>query len=513
MYAIDFGTSNTVVSRWNSITRQAQTVALGRLSYQDPPNPSLIPSLVYVQGLGQIQCGQEVRDQGLDLPGDPRYFSGFKRGIGAKVQGFLPQVDGVGLTFEQVGAWFLGRLFQQLQAQGETPQQVVLTVPVNSFESYRQWLGTQVAGWQCDRVQLLDEPTAAALGYQAQDSQMVLVFDFGGGTLDLALIEPGKPEGFFLKWALKRRDQRPRTARVLAKAGRTLGGSDIDVWLAQALAEQWRIPRSYRLQRVAERIKIALSTADSHEEAYLDEENFTTYELSVTRAQLQELLTARGFFTQLDSCLTELLQQARCTRKDISKVLVVGGTSQIPSVQNWLRQSFQPDQLCLDKPFEAVAHGALQLVQGVAVQDYLYHSYGIRYWDHRQSRHSWQPLVKQGTPYPCVPVELVLGASVSNQPSIELVIGELAEQGADTEVYFDGSRLVTRQGSGLNVQVRPLNDTDRGRTIVLDPPGFPGLDRVRVSFWVDDQRTLRVTVLDLQTNRPLAQDQAVIELQ
>lgn len=503
MYAVDFGTSNTVVCRWNPVTQQAQTLSLDALSFQAPPNPSLIPSLVYVDSWQTQYCGQQVRDRGLDIPGDPRFFSGFKRGIGASVQGFLPQVEGKPLSFEQVGSWFLQRIFQALE---ETPSQVILTVPVNSFEVYRQWLGTQVAHWGCQQVQLLDEPTAAALGYQAQDARMVLVFDFGGGTLDLCLMEPGKPQGFSL-WGFQKKDQRPRTARVLAKSGRTLGGTDVDQWLAQALAQQHQIPRNYRLQRVAEKIKIALSNHETHTEAYLDEETFTTYELTVSRSQLHRLLEERGFFKQLDSCLAEVLQPAQLSLKQIPKVVVVGGTSQMIAVRAWLEQNFTPGQLALGQPFEAVAHGALQLAQGTTVQDYLYHGYGVRYWDHRLARHQWQPLIPQGTPYPSAPLELILGASVSNQPSIELIMGELGEKGASTEVYFDGQRFVTRQGSGL---AQPLNQNP---TLArLDPPGAPGFDRIRATFRVDEQRTLRVSVQDLLTKQMLSQDQAVIEL-
>ncbi|WP_218081810.1 Hsp70 family protein [Anthocerotibacter panamensis] len=520
MYALDFGTSNTVVSRWNPVTKQPETLTLGPLSHQDLPDPPLVPSLVYVQGLDRVLCGQEVLDQGLDLPGDPRFFSGFKRGIGAQIQGFLPQVDGVRLSFEQVGTWFLERLFRQLQLQGEQVEDLVLTVPVNSFECYRQWLGTQVTDWQCNRVQLVDEPTAAALGYQAGDSRLALVFDFGGGTLDLSLVEPGKPVGFLMKWGavlVNKRDQHPQTARVIAKAGRTLGGGDIDLWLAQALAQQGQIPRSYRLQKLAERIKIRLSMVERHQEPFLDEEQFVTYELGCTRAQLRDLLTERGFFGQLDGALADLLQQARqqgIGLADIPRVIVVGGTSRMPLVQEWLAQQFTPQQLCLDKPFEAVAQGALFLSRGLELKDYLYHSYGIRYWDHRQSRHNWQPIFKRGTPYPSPVYDLVLGASISNQPSIELIVGELEESRETREVYFDGNTLVTRLGATAESGVRPLNDSDGGRTIArLDPPGFPGADRIKVSFQVDGQRTLRVTVQDLLTKQTLAQNQAVIELQ
>jgi molecular chaperone DnaK (HSP70) len=156
----------------------------------------------------------------------------------------------------------------------------------------------------------------------------------------------------------------------------------------------------------------------------------------------------------------------------------------------------------------------LQLSQGIDLKDFLYHGYGIRYWDRRQNRHSWHPLIKAGQPYPMEnPVELVLGASLENQPSIELIIGELGAETVQTEVYFDGDRLVTRNLTSSQSQVQALNDKDGSRSIAeLDPPGVPGNDRIKVQFQVDRDRFLRITVDDLLTSRTLVEDQAVVQL-
>ena len=82
-----------------------------------------------------------MRDRGLDGGNDPRFFRGFKRGIGTKIQGFLPELDGKVISFEQVGNWYLSSLIQQLQQENQTEiESLILTVPVDSFESYRQWL-------------------------------------------------------------------------------------------------------------------------------------------------------------------------------------------------------------------------------------------------------------------------------------------------------------------------------------------------------------------------------------
>ncbi|MGB5975293.1 MAG: Hsp70 family protein, partial [Nodosilinea sp.] len=183
-------------------------------------------------------------------------------------------------------------------------------------------------------------------------------------------------------------------------------------------------------------------------------------------------------------------------------------------VQRWVRERFAPGKVRCDRPFEAVAQGALQIAQGLAVEDFLYHSYGIRFWDRRHNRHGWHSILPQGQPYPmAAPVELTLGASVEKQPSIELVIGELGAASTQTEVYFENGQLVTRQMGGDAPSVQPLNDREGARTIArLDPPGFPGSDRVQVMFQVDRDRQLRITVEDILTGNKLMDNEAVVRL-
>ncbi|MDY7013965.1 MAG: Hsp70 family protein, partial [Cyanobacteriota bacterium] len=124
------------------------------------------------------------------------------------------------------------------------------------------------------------------------------------------------------------------------------------------------------------------------------------------------------------------------------------------------------------------------------------------------------PIIKAGQPYPTsAPVELVLGASIENQPQIELIIGELGAETGATEVYFDGDRLVTRSLSTGETAVQPLNDKDGARTIAqLQPPGTPGSDRVKLQFSVDEKRFLRLSVEDLLTQELLMSDRLVAQL-
>jgi molecular chaperone DnaK (HSP70) len=536
--AIDFGTSNTVISRWNAATQQAETVTLPGLSLVGGMNPPLIPSLVYVENCNtdlpqatlrdRVLLGQMVRDRGLDLKGDNRFFRGFKRGIGVDIQGFLPELDGVSMTFELVGELFLSEIIKQLQQSlPEVGESLVLTVPVDSFEVYRRWLTGVCETLPVDRIRLLDEPTAAALGYGMTTAETLLVVDFGGGTLDLSLVQLTKqvqqgktPLGFLLKWgekAVESSTQTPQLARVIAKAGQNLGGTDIDNWVAQDLALAQGLTTSTLITRLAEKIKIQLSLQTTATEVYFDDRTFDSYEFSLTRDRFEEILKSHQFFDRLDESMVQVLQQARrqgIETNNIDGVLLVGGTVQIPAVQTWVRQYFDDSKIRQSKPFEAIAHGALQLLQGIEIQDFLYHSYGVRYWDRRQNAHNWHPIIQQGQAYPMSePVELILGSSRENQPSIELIIGELGATTGGTEVYFDGDRLITRCLTGGVKDIRALNDRDGAKSIAkLEPAGYPGSDRIKVQFNVDRDRQLRITVKDLLTNQTLLVDRVVAEL-
>ena len=534
MLAIDFGTSNTVVAQLQEDT--ATVLRLPDICRRETENPPTIPSQVYVEDAqtGRVVVGQAVSDRGLDVKSDPRYFRNFKRGIGVDVRGFVPELDGVEVTPELVGEWFLKAVVEATKSAlhpeiDVEAQSWVFTVPVDSFEAYRQWLSRIASALGVVQLQLLDEPTAAALDYGLLESQNFLVVDFGGGTLDLALIQPakvtgGRAWGTFVKWGgsrLKGTSKQSTTAKVLAKAAQTLGGADLDRWLAEAWCQQQNLHNNRLITRLAERVKIALSDRDSAQEVYFDDETFQSVELAATRSQFAQLLKHNKLFDRLNSALNQILLQAQqrgLGKPDIQAVVAVGGTCKIPIVRAWLEEQFGAEKVFAREPLEAIAKGALQLGLGLEVRDFLYHSYGIRYWNQQTNSHGWHPLIQAGLPYPLPePVELVLGASIENQPSIELVIGELGESDEAVEVYFSDGQLVTRQraqdGQPQSKTVQALNDRPDQQTIAqLQPAGQPGTDRLLLQFQVDDRRRLCVTVEDLLTNETLQQNQPIIEL-
>ncbi len=530
-YAIDFGTSNTVVARINE-NGAIETVKLADFSSIIADNPPLIPSFVYVQDAAkeQVLIGQEVCDRGLDLKstqGEPRFFKAFKRAIGSNVSMFVPEIDGREIEFELVGEWFLKRIIDCLP----DADSLIFTVPVDSFESYRNWLGTVCEKLTVNQVRILDEPTAAALGYGVKvGDETVLVVDFGGGTLDLSLVklafaqlqtestQPKSPLGFLLKWGDRTIENQPlpnnqssQTAKVLAKTGQNLGGIDIDNWIIDYFHLTLGLPKNSLVTRLAELVKIALSQSESATEVYFNDQTFESYDLTLTRSQLNQILEQHKFFINLDSALARIRQQATRQNIDldlIDAVLLVGGTSQIPAVKEWAARNFPIEKVKAHKPFEAIAHGAVS--QGWELKDFLYHSYGVRFWDKRYKKHNWHTIIKSGETYPLPkPVELTLGASVADQPSIELVIGELGE--TNVEVYFEDGRLVTRVLDIKQVAAQILNEKSKA-IARLDPLGQTGCDRIKVFFQVDEKRTLRITVLDLVTKQNLLADIPVVQL-
>ena len=520
-YAIDFGTSNTAIARWNAVTGAELVKLSGSLQSSQA---SLIPSLVYVEdaAAGKVIIGQEVRDRGLDLATDRRFFANFKRGIGTQVQGFLPELDGVKISFELIGEWFLRELIARVQQELGAIASLVLTVPVDSFESYRLWLTEVCQSLSIEQVSIIDEPTAAALGYDAVERQL-LVVDFGGGTIDLSLVRlasDSASKGYLLKWGqrlLGNSDAQPKnTAKVIAKVGANLGGSDLDNWLVDYFVATQSLDRSSLTTRLAERLKIKLSQTTEAKEVYFDDETLETYELSLDRDRLEQIFTQQGLIERLDSLLEQLLQQARRNNvaiNDIDAVLMVGGSIQIPLVRRWIESYFDEALMKNQQPFSAISLGALQAVQSVEVQDFLYHSYGIRYWNRKTKRHDWHPIIPQGQAYPMTqPKELILGASRPEQSSIELIIGELSTD-TTTEVFFDGDRLITRNITTQDSIVQPLNDSDTGRSIArLNPPGNPGSDRLKLFFSINSDRYLCITVEDLLTQESLLNNYIVAKL-
>jgi molecular chaperone DnaK (HSP70)/HEAT repeat protein len=525
--AIDFGTTNSVLARWNEGVGAAEILAIPGLSgdWQDDRRP-LVPSLLYVQDGrgGQVTVGQAVIDGGLDRQRSNRLFRGFKRGITAGPLLEPRLIDGASWTDQDAGRHFLRALLRGLPFPPCDIEQLAVTVPVTAFEGYAAWLDDALPPELAERIHLVDESTAAALGYAVtKPNEVVLVVDLGGGTLDIALVE--LPENRSKTGGLLRKlfgGMGQRAASVIAKAGASLGGSDVDQWLLAAVLERCGLSRRDLGQDYApllaacEEAKIDLSTAKETTVAF-EIGGGRRFSLPVTRTELERLMAGRGFFTGLRQAVDQAMSAAHrrgIYREDVRHVLLVGGVSLTPSVQQVLKDYFGDKAVRADRPFTAVAEGALQVAIGYGLEDHLAHSYGLRYLDTQTGDHAYDEVIPEGSRYPTrKPVEIVLGAAHPDQQAIEFVVGQI-ESGAVSTVevqYQDGQAVFVAQANQSEQRILPMN-TLKGTLVRLDPPGQPGEDRLRATFAVDERRRLRLTVVDLKTDQRLLRDAVVATL-
>ncbi len=527
--AIDLGTTNTVIARWVEPDGQPEILKIPEISTPEADDrPSLVPSLVYVKDgiAGTLVLGQAVRDHGLDSQKDNRLFRNFKRGIVSAPAPEPRTIDENTWGDREVGRGFVRDLIARLPYKQEDIEQLVLTAPVASFEGYLNWLNEVMDELGSDRIRIVDESTAAALGYAVtKPGAVVLVFDFGGGTLDLSLVqlpETREKTGGFLKRLLKS-NVNQHSARVIAKAGRIIGGSDVDQWILAEMLKRTglnikELGDDYpRLLTTCEMAKIALS-AEEQANIKFDAAG-KQHELVLTRTDLEALLETNGFFSSLRRVVDKVMHVARqrgIFKEDIHYVLMVGGTSLMPSVQRTLGQYFTNMAVRADKPFTAVAEGALQIAAGFGLEDYLVHSYGIRHLDPETDSHQYDEIIPMGSGYPTeVPVEVVLGAAHHQQQSIEFVIGEIDSDAVSMiEVqYENGQAVFVAQANESVQQIIPLNEQGSLKILAkLDPAGDPGEDRIKAEFSIDDRRRLRLTVTDLKTNKELLHDEVVVTL-
>jgi len=545
--AIDFGTTNSVVARWDTSTASAQTLDVKPLSTSTASGAFLIPTLLYVKDgrTGDVVIGQAVREQGLDRDLGNRLFRNFKRMLTVESTFDARLIDGAPWTEAQAGQIFLRRLLESLPYPAEEIEQLVITVPVAAFEAYVAWLNHAVTGLPAGKIRILDESTAAALGYAVvEPGATVLVIDFGGGSLDLSLVrlpEDRDRAGTNLHAVAKSTDG--AKARVIAKAGVNLGGSDIDQWLLQEVLRRAELsPESLgsgypALLSACEQAKIALSTLSETTLQFVAGEGEPIF-LPLTRAELEALMNEQGLFTALTQALEKVMglaAQKGAYREDIQHVLLVGGTSLVPSIQQTLdgyfraitqRQrkaitqmpawpatswSVENTSIHVERPFTAVVEGALQVSAGFQLADGLAHGYGLRYLD-TSGVHRFDEIIPMGSAYPTrKPVSVTLGASRPDQEVVELVIGQIdTEALAAAEVNFANGQAAVIAQSGVSAPKIVLLNAEQPLQVRLAPPGQPGQERLRADFSLDSLRRLRVSILDLKTRRTLINDTIVV---
>jgi molecular chaperone DnaK (HSP70) len=503
--AIDLGSTTTVVA-WQEQRGEPGLLALPPYSDGDP---CVVPSLLWLSHPGQTHplIGRQVIDAGLVDRADPGLCRDFKRSIGLD----SPPPATSWLTPEAAGALLLRRLWEALPP-GIQPSRLILTAPVEACGGYRRWLREVCASLEVPEIALVDEPTAAAIGSGLPPGSRVLVVDFGGGTLDLSLVALQGGEGRaapvaqLLRFAgrdLTRSGQRWRTARVLGKAGVSLGGRDIDRWIAAALSPE--APPTAELLGAAEALKCALS---EQEEALrivsTPDAAGEGRALRLSRAALDDLLEARGLRKVMLGLLEEMASAARREGLDLAHldaVLPVGGSSRLPWLRRLLRERLPAVPLRDERPVAAVALGALALTPGVRIQDVLSQGVCLRVWDQRSRGHRWHPLFVAGQPWPTPqPLELRLASGAPDQEELELVLGTPLAAERPEVVFAEGVPLIRPLEPGAP----PVRAWPQPPVLLpLSPPGSPGEDRLCLRFAINDRGELEMEGRDLLTGSSL----------
>jgi len=340
---IDLGTTNSCVA----VLENGEPVVI-----PNAEGSRTTPSVVAFSKEGERIVGQVAKRQAITNP--DRTVRSIKREMGSN---YKFTVDGKDYTPQQISAMILSKLKGDAEAYlGETVTDAVITVPAYFNDAQRQATkdAGKIAGLNVRRI--INEPTAAALAYgvDKEQSQKVMVFDLGGGTFDVSIIDMG--DGI---------------QEVLATAGNNrLGGDDFDQriidWMADAFKNENGVDlRSdkmalQRLKEAAEKAKIELSgmtqtqinlpfiTADATGPKHLD--------MTLTKAKFEEMTA-----DLVDACtgpVRQALRDANLQPSDLDKVLLVGGSTRMPAVQEAVKKIMGKEPFKGINPDECVAVGA-----------------------------------------------------------------------------------------------------------------------------------------------------------
>ncbi|UZD44312.1 molecular chaperone DnaK [Selenomonas sputigena] len=461
---IDLGTTNSVVS----VMEGGKPVVI-----TNPEGSRLTPSVVGFTKTGERLIGQLAKRQAVSNP--DRTIASIKRHMGEK--DYKVSIDGKDYTPPEISAMILQKLKADAEAYlGETVTQAVITVPAYFNDSQRQ--ATKDAGKIAglDVLRIVNEPTAASLAYGVDKGgeHTVLVFDLGGGTFDVSILELS--EGM---------------VEVKATSGDThLGGDDFDHavmnWMVEEFKKENGIDLSadkmsaQRLLEAAEKAKIELSsmmetpinlpfiTADATGPKHLD--------LKLTRAKFDEL--THDLVERTMGPTRQAMSDAGLSASDIDKVLLVGGSSRIPAVQEAIKGYFgkEPDRSV--NPDECVSIGAaiqagiiVGEVKDMLLLDVTPLSLGIETLGGVSTK-----LIERNTTIP-VRKSQVFSTAADNQPSVDIHV-------------LQGEREMAAGNKTL------------GRFELSDiPPAPRGVPRIEVAFDIDANGIVHVSAKDLGTGK------------
>ena len=460
---IDLGTTNSCVA----VIEGGEPVVI--------PNAEggrTTPSVVAFAKTGERMVGQVAKRQAITNP--DRTISSIKREMGSN---FKVKIDSKTYTPQEISAMILQKLKEDAEAYlGDKVVEAVITVPAYFTDAQRQATkdAGKIAGLEVKRI--INEPTAAALSYgiDKEHDQKVMVYDLGGGTFDVSVIEIG--DG---------------VQEVLSTAGNNrLGGDDFDdriiVWLADEFKKESGIDlRSdkmamQRLKEAAEKAKVELSgmttsqvnlpfiTADASGPKHFD--------MTLTRAKFNELTADLVEKTMVP--VRQALADSGLNLSEIDKVLMVGGSSRIPAVQDAVKAHMGKDPFKGINPDECVAIGAaLQAgvlggdVSGLLLLDVTPLSLGVETQGSVSTK-----IIERNTTIPAKKSQ-IFSTAADNQTSVEINI-------------LQGEREFARDNKSLGI-------------FHLDgiPAARRGIPQIEVTFNIDANGIVNVSAKELGTGK------------
>ena len=432
----------------------------------------LTPSVVGFTKNGERLVGQLAKRQAVSNP--ERTISSIKRHMGTK---YTVTIDGKDYTPEQISAMILEKMKGDAERYlGEKVTEAVITVPAYFNDSQRQATkdAGRIAGLDVKRI--INEPTAAALAYgiDKSDDKTVLVYDLGGGTFDVSILELG--DGVF---------------EVKSTTGDThLGGDDFDHrimdWMTDEFKKQNGIDLTgdkmamQRIREAAEKAKIELSsmmttninlpfiTAGANGPQHLD--------MDLTRAKFDSMTS--DLVDRTIQCVHTALSDAKMTVNDIDKILLVGGSSRIPAVQEAIKRVLGKEPAHGVNPDECVAVGAaIQAgvlagdVKDVLLLDVTPLSLGIETMGGVFTR-----IIDRNTTIPTSKKQ-IFSTATDNQPSVDIHVLQ-----GEREMAADNKTLGRFELSGI-------------------PAAPRGVPQIEVAFDIDANGIVNVSAKDLGTGK------------
>lgn len=456
---IDLGTTNSVMAYfWGDKPKIIPNAEMENLT----------PSVVFLSEDNIPLVGEVARKAASSYP--ERTILSIKRMMGSDDK---VKVNGKSFSPQEISSFILSKLKRDAEKfLGHKVEKAVITVPAYFNEVQRQatYEAGVLAGWSVMRI--ISEPTAASLAYglEKQDVHTIAVWDLGGGTFDVSILELGN--GFF---------------EVKAVNGNTLlGGDDWDRRIMNWIKEELKIKANIllsedpgicpRLREIAEQAKIALSSENETAVIIPCKTHDREIPLGLSRQKFHQL-TADLLYKMVEPT-QRALSDAQISPEEIDKIVLVGGSTRMPQVRELARKIFHKEPLQEFNPDEVVALGAAVQaailngnLKNVVLVDVIPLSLGIGTQGGIFSR-----LIKRNTPIP-TSFSKIFTTAENNQ----------------TEVYinvFQGERGMTQD----NVSIGEVALTDI-------PPAPRGVPKIEVDFVVDPNGILNVSAKNLHTEK------------